>query len=111
MFLFTLQNLSLINTFLIVLVTYFMIGFIIYSIRKSDIQLLNAVAESVKKGARGRKDLLEQQASHKSELMSSFLWPKAFLQKLKTMTVTSLNQSKIMAKLRQLKSAKSKEDK
>ena len=106
MLLFIIQNLTLINTFLIVLISYFMIGFVIYSIKKSDIKLLSAVADSVKKGARGRKDLLEQQASYESELMRSFLWPSALFH----VVIRKLKNTKIVSKLRQLKNAAKKEN-
>ena len=101
----------LINSFLILDASYSIVTFTNYAIKKSNITLLTLVTEAVKKGARGRKDLANQQSKYELEILSCFLWPRDLFIYLKERLVKRLLATRIAAKLRQLKNAKSKKEK
>jgi hypothetical protein len=82
------------NIVLMILLTlYLMIGFILYTVERSQGKTVNALVESRRSGARGRNTLNEFKAENKRKAKLSFVWPILILKYLKDAVTKERNRN------------------
>ena len=78
---------------MILLTLYLMIGFILYTVERSQGKTVNALVESRRSGARGRNTLNEFKEANKRKAKLSFLWPILILKYLKDVVAKERNRN------------------
>ena len=77
------ENLMFINTSLIFILCYFLIGFILYTVNVAYVSLLEHVSDSRKGAARNRSKLSSVKENYKNDIKLAYLWPVLLIRKLK----------------------------
>ena len=80
---FLVENLMFINTMLIFVSCYFLIGFIIHVVNTVYISLLEHISDSRKNAGRNRSKLLNVKEDYKNDVKLAYMWPALLIKKIK----------------------------
>ena len=80
---FLVENLMFINTILIFVSCYFLIGFIIHVVNTTYISLLEHISDSRKNAGRNRSKLSNVKEDYKNDVKLAYMWPALLIKKIK----------------------------
>tara|TARA_R110000803_G_scaffold55396_1_gene112320 strand:+ start:781 stop:1053 length:273 start_codon:yes stop_codon:yes gene_type:complete len=80
---FLVENLMFINTMLIFVSCYFLIGFIIHVVNTAYISLLEHISDSRKSAGRNRSKLSNVKEDYKNDVKLAYMWPALLIKKIK----------------------------